>query len=96
MRSFSTTTATFVQTLPWPSISFPNRTYCVAAIAWDTSAIDATVARSVFLMNLGIVAGPGVSPSLALRSRAPRGNAGDDRGRTPELAPSRALSVRWR
>src|SRR3954466_5972957 len=37
VRSFSSITATFVHTWPLPSMSFPNRRYCVAATAWDAS-----------------------------------------------------------
>src|SRR5712691_1068907 len=56
MWSFSTTTATFVHTLPLPSISFPNLRYCVAATAWDASTINAT-AKSFWLMDVSIVQG---------------------------------------
>src|SRR3954447_15818450 len=59
MRSFSSITATFVHTLSLPSMSFPNRRYCVAATAWDASASNASL-RSVLLMDRVSVQGPGL------------------------------------
>src|SRR3954447_20752138 len=57
MRSFFSSAGTFVHTLPLPSMSFPNRRYCVAATAWDASAINASL-RSVLLMDRVSVQGP--------------------------------------